>query len=470
MRSYAIFCAFAGSAIVLSIILSRSRLKTYPRLLSAGMAVSGIGWWMWTVSDPPVAFLDFEQAYYPAGRAIIADMPALYQRIAACEATAVCGFVNIPIVAFLFAPLSMLPLNTAEVVFALVSLIGVVLTACILWRMSDQSVSRGHLIALLFALNGPLFYSLKEGNLTHFALLLVVAAVVCLDNDRDGWGGACLALAAVLKLPLLLLGLYFAMKRRWRVVIGFGSALVTVSAASLAYAGWGSHVEWYQEAIRPFADKGLSAFNVQSFDGFLLRLRDDARLYDWKPAVVIWELRLLRYAFAAGLMGICCLVFMRDPGTNPKQTQILELSMVLCVALIISPISWTHYYLLLLLPLCLYVGGRLAVPRHGVWLGGMVLCALFVTPPVTFVEPTGWLLRQIMTKFLVSHYLAGAMLLLMLLSYARLKLDCLQDQRTIWDDDRRMDKVTVPRPAAVLVRRPRSETAGYPRHESSPSG
>jgi hypothetical protein len=203
--------------------------------------------------------------------------------------------------------------------------------------------------------------------------------------------------------------------------MGFSSALAAVSAVSIAYAGWGSHVEWYQEAVRPFGNKGLGAFNVQSFDAFLLRLRDDARLYDWKPVEVMWELRLLRYAFAAALLGMCGHLFMRYPGRDPKQTQLLELSMVLCVALIISPISWTHYYLLLLLPLCLYVGKRLPVPDQGVWLGAMTVCVLLTVPPVTFVQPSGGFLSQLLIKVMLSHYWAGAMLLLMLLGTARVR-------------------------------------------------
>jgi hypothetical protein len=382
---------------------------------------------MWRISDPPIAFLDFAQAYYPAGRAILADVSALYQHIAACEEMAICGFVNIPVVAFLFSPLSMLTLNSAQLFFAALSLIGVLLTISMLWHISAPLPATRYAITFLFVCNGPLFYSLKEGNLTHFVLLLLVASVVCLDKDRDYLAGALLAIAAVLKLPLLLLGLYFVFNRRWAVVTGFGSALTALIMLSLLYAGWNSHVEWYQEAIRPFANKGLSAFNVQSFDGFLLRLGDDARLYDWKPAEVVWQLRMLRYAFAAALLASLSRLFRCGGGASPKETEFLELSMVLCVALIVSPISWTHYYVLLLLPLCLYAGQRFSVPQRGAWLGWMAVCMLLISPPVTFVKPSGGFISQIMMKLFVSHYWAGALLLLTLLGCARLKIQQIQN-------------------------------------------
>jgi hypothetical protein len=391
-----------------------------------------MAWLMWEMSDPPITFADFTQAYYPAGHAIVEDVSRLYHRIAACEKTAVCGFVNIPIVALPFAPLSMFSLSTAQLLFAILSFASIPVIVYMMWSLSDASPSSRYVIAFLFLFNGPLFYSLKEGNVTHFVLLLVVAAVVCLHKERDRWAGALFAVAAVLKLPLLLFGLYFAIKRRWAVMAGFGFTLAAVTTGSLAYAGWNSHVEWYQEAIRPFANKGLSAFNVQSLDGFLLRLRDDVRLYDWKPAEVVWELRMLRYLFAAALLGMSWFLFVRDRGVDVRQTQFIELSMVLCLALILSPISWTHYYLLLLFPLSLYAGGKLTIPTRGAWLGAVLLCALLVSPPVTFVKPTSWLAGQIMTKVLVSHYLAGAMIFWVVLGYARLRMARVPHRRTAW--------------------------------------
>ena len=430
MRIYVVFYLMVLMTAGVSLAVWRSCPYRRGCWIPLGILVSGMAWLMWQMSDPPILFADFTQAYYPAGRAIVQDVSLLYHRIAACEETAICGFINIPIVALSFAPLSIFTLSTAQLLFAILSFASIPAIVYMLWSLSATSPSRRYAIALLFLFNGPLFYSLKEGNLTHFVLLLLVAAVVCLEKERDRWAGALFAVAAVLKLPLLLFGLYFAIKRRWSVAAGFGYTLAAVSAVSLIYAGWNSHVEWYQEAIRPFANKGLSAFNVQSFDGFLLRLRDDARLYDWRPAEVVWELRMLRYLFAAALLGSSWFLFVRDPGTEVRKTQFVELSMVLCLALIISPISWTHYYLLLLLPLSLYVGGKLTISLRGAWPGLVLLCALLIAPPVTFVKPTSWLAGQIMTKLVVSHYLAGAMIFWAVLGYARLRTARVSHHRT----------------------------------------
>jgi hypothetical protein len=387
-----------------------------PRLV-LGLGAFGLWLWIWGLSEPSVPFSDFNVAYYPAGRAIIEDLPHLFTR---CWDTPVCGFVNIPIVALLFTPFSMVTLRHAQWLFVALSLVGLVVTLLLLWSMTDREPSKRWAILLLFAMNGPLVYSLKEGNLTHFALLVLVAGVVCLDRGWERSAGACFAVAAIIKLPLLLFGVYFVGMRKWRAAFGYGLTLATISGLSLWYAGWASHVAWYREVILPLSDKGLTAFNVQSIEGVLLRLQDDARLYDWTPVAVSPDIRMAGRLCAALLFGLSCLLFLRRPGTRHRETMYVELSMVLCLALLISPISWTHYYLFLLLPLSLYAGNRLPMPDRGGWLAAMTVAALLLSPPVTFAE--GAVSRGLVEKLLLSHYVLGALLLWGVLAYARWRM------------------------------------------------
>ncbi|MCC2640747.1 MAG: rane protein of unknown function [Nitrospira sp.] len=433
MRSYLIFYTVAAFVSLLSLLVLRYGAGRKAAWIGLGLALSGTAIWMWDVSEPPIIFSDFTVAYYPAGRAVLQDIPHLFTR---CWNTPVCGFVNIPIVAFLFTPFSMLTLRHAQWFFAGLSLISLLVSLFLLWSITDRVPARKWAICLLFTMNGPLFYSLKEGNLTHFVLLLLIAGVVCLDKTWDRSAGVFFALAAIFKLPLLLFACYFLGKRRWRVMAGYAATLVTVSAASLWYAGWASHVEWYREVILPLSGQGLIAFNVQSVQGLLLRLQADAMLYDWKPVEVASEIRMAGQLCAGLLVGLSCLVFLRRPGRDLPGTMYLELSMVLCLALVVSPLSWTHYYLLLLLPLALYAGNRLPIPTQGGWLVVAVLCILFISPPVIFLNQDGSLAGQLVRLFL-SHYMMGALLLWGLLGYARWRAAEAQELRLVAADDRR---------------------------------
>ena len=77
----------------------------HPALVCLALVLSGaaIHFALWQISEPAILFSDFFKAYYSAGEAVLDDeVAALYREGA--EVT----FVNMPILAFLFAPLARL--------------------------------------------------------------------------------------------------------------------------------------------------------------------------------------------------------------------------------------------------------------------------------------------------------------------------------------------------------------------------
>jgi hypothetical protein len=262
--------------------------------------------------------------------------------------------------------------------------------------------------------NGPLYYSFREGNLTHFVLLLLVAGLACLERGWEGRAGILLGLAALVKLPLFLLGMYFLLKKRWRVLAGAGGTVLLVFVASLLVCGGWLHRAWRSEALLPFVGRPMVAFNVQSASGFLARLTTDRDpdtsplgFYEsWKPFEVNWKFKAARYAFLALLGGATVLACSWPTRPRTADTEWLEWSLFLCLALVTSPISWTHYYLLLLVPLSLLAGGR--SPAAATPLGsGLLLAsaALLSAPVVSFAA------RNTFGRALISHYFFGGLLL-----------------------------------------------------------
>ncbi len=102
----------------------------------------------------------------------------------------------------------------------------------------------------------------------------------------------------------------------------------------------------------------------------------------------------------------------REPGTT-----YLELCMFICAAILISPISWSHYYSFLLLPIAFYAGDRFphklrsrGLARALGWTF-VVSVVLFSLPEELSVEyydaqpqETG------LARALLSHYFYGGVL------------------------------------------------------------
>lgn len=346
------------------------------------------------VGQPRLVFADYRIAYYPAGSAILhgISLRPLIER-------GVTGFVNLPIIAWVFAPLALLPIAVSAGAFLLCGLAALALACVLLIRVAGLTGWRRGLFVFLFAINGPLLYSVKEGNTSHIVLACLVGGLVLMRSGRHGLAGMLLALAALTKLPLLLFGLYFVGRRNWSAAAGFAITLLAATSLSLIAFGVAIHAVWFDVAVRQFSGHSLAAFNVQSIQSFVLRLRTPGpALFDWNLLQLSRVEMLVCTLLAPGLYlatAIICVRNMQAPSTSLSEASPspvdLEFMLVLCLALLTSPLSWTHYYAWMLIPIAFFIGGRFTAGsfRNGAsWpLLACVVATLLVSIPVIF--PTG---------------------------------------------------------------------------------
>ena len=302
-------------------------------------------------SDPPGLFSDFRIAYYPAGRAMLTDPASLH----ALLDKGVSGFVNLPAVAYLFAPFAALPLGAAETLFAALTIAAVGVAWRLLVTMAGLDRAGRWRLALLFAANGPLIYSLREGNLSHMILLPLAAGLILLRQGRSASAGAVLAAAAILKPPLALMGLLFLLRRDARGMAGFAGTGASAAALSLLLFGWAENLHWLQACVLTFNRQWIAAFNVQSFPAFLLRLTSPAdALMDWTGREPAPSIRLAAQVLtAAPVLGAFAALLRGSTGSGADgRRDQLDLSylLILCLCVVTSPLAWSHYYAWLLMP------------------------------------------------------------------------------------------------------------------------
>jgi Glycosyltransferase family 87 len=356
----------------------------------------------WMISEPAKPFGDFTKAYYLAGQQILAEPSKLYDKLGGNLT-----FVNIPIVAVLFIPFSGFSKSIAVILTAILGGLASIAACYFTVKVSGIKGWRRLVAIGLFAINGPLYYNLKMGNTTEFVLLLLIGAVFCINRRYKFLTGVLIAIAAIIKLPFLLLGFYFILKGRWRALLGFGVTLLTVLGASLLLFGIDLHLAWYSKCIQPYLGMPLAAYNVQSVDGFLARLLTEASLQSWVPISVNGGFKLTRGLIIFLMSGITVWISWQPKALDNVRSEISELCAALCLAILISPISWIHYYLVLLLPITLYLGGKLNVPKGRIWSIGIMLSAVLLSPPAASFNSNNLLLR-----LFVSHYFFGGVLLL----------------------------------------------------------
>lgn len=267
----------------------------------------------------------------------------------------------LPLFAILMVPFAQLPLLWAALAWYVVSLILAVLALrmCVAmvrdqWPQSSE--------VWLYALPPclivwPLMSALTRGQASVLLLWLLVAAVYYSWKGREVTGGACLAGAVVLKIfPLVLLA-YFVWRRRWRfvaaTVVGIAIGAYVLPAGVL---GWKNNLARVQEWVSVV---GKPALHVEAADRQSQRyteLLDPRKSRNQSlPAVVgrLTDIPRMREIAAAISLAMASAVVMvgRRPPAGRVGSEGLIVSAALAWMLLVPPVSETHYFVVLLLPL-----------------------------------------------------------------------------------------------------------------------
>ena len=192
----------------------------------------------------------------------------------------------------------------------------------------------------------PVWQHLHVGQWTIPLFALIVAAWLCLRTGRDGWAGVLIGLAILLKIyPVLLLG-YPLLARRWRAILAAGAVcLVVVLLQTLIYP------EHWPRYLSYGAPHNAAVWVPNSRNASLISL--GYRLFtgsnEVRPALPLpWAEPLMRGLVSAAVLGsFAWLVWRlrRQPDLDGA------VSLAICLMVLLSPISWDHAFIFLLLPL-----------------------------------------------------------------------------------------------------------------------
>ena len=239
-----------------------------------------------------------------------------------------------PVLAFASAPLTALPEERADtfvpgVVFTLL-LIAATVGALFLLGVRDW---RCYPIALLYP---PTLEAFEYGAIGPLLLLLV--AVAWRWRDRVGVAAGATGLAVVLKLFLWPLPVWLAATRRLRTAvlcIVTAEALALLSWAAIGFSGLVDYPRLLRELERLEAEQSYSAFAVFRAVG----LSDPVA----EVLALACGIALLAAAWRAARAG--------DRTTDERDRR--SLTLAVAAGLVVTPILWLHYLVLLIVPIAL---------------------------------------------------------------------------------------------------------------------
>ena len=341
------------------------------------------------------------------------------------DSTYATRWVYLPAYLWIFRPLASFDFPAASRIWLAANALLTLVCFWLLWSARRLPALSGPLkhwrmawFAFLALTFQPMLSNLWHGQVTGLIFAIFCLSYWLLHRKRPLAAGLALGLIIPFKFYPALFVLYFLWRRQWRVVIGSAAGSLFILLVSLLTVGWGANLAYFRVVASELGGGGVPAFNNESISGFLMHIFTRGDVFSWlKAETPVW-VNGLRLVFILLVIGAVVWAMRRSPAATEDEsgTLDLDLSLVILVMLLISPITWYHYYMWLLLPLTVLFDRLFLSPqgdvRRIVWLA--VAYGLVVVEGVAVLQPLApqllqnvWLLRM-----LLSQSFFGAVLLL----------------------------------------------------------
>jgi len=281
--------------------------------------------------------------------------------------------------AFLFLPLGLLPKVPAAVIWGCISLAAYVIAGMLLLReLGWCSLPGLALFVLGSALWTPFLLSEQVQNYGNLLLLLLVLSWVLERRRRDGWSGALIGVAGLLKVWPAALLFSAAFRRRWRFTLVGGLVLALGTALTLAVLGVGAYLTYLGPVGTSEHDSVPDKANI-SLVGLLVRFLNGSPNHPLPllaaPGLNLTELVLLAECLAILLyVGAFGFLLWCQRGRPSEAGELLGYGFFLTLLMLLFPLTWLWGVVTLLLPLTTTLLALRQMPRPPLW-WFVLLCA-----------------------------------------------------------------------------------------------
>ena len=242
-------------------------------------------------------------------------------------------------------------------------------------RLSPWSIPP--IIALLLVCS-PVRQQIAQGQLNMILLLLLTGVWACHRSGRPAWAGALLGLATVFKLFPGFLFLFFALRNERRILLAGVCVVLGVTGLTLLVLGSPTYTTYVYDVL-PQVEEFRGHWMNSSLPGFFTKLfgpvSTSARVTPFLASPMIARLGWILACVV--LVAVWAWVVLRA-----RSRTALDCAYGLSVVtmLLVSPITWDHYFVLLIVPLAMvWVRLPAAAAIRGAFLAIVVVLCL---PPI----------------------------------------------------------------------------------------
>jgi len=306
-------------------------------IVQAGLAGSALAIYALVLIQGGLHHQDLD-AYLTAGSAVLHGQPlyAPFLHHPFPDPALRPAYIYPPLFALLVAPLALLPMASANVIWLVLGQLA--LAAALLLTVRRLNPSAGAVTAIVCATVTfyPLWIDAAQGQANLLVLLLVSAGLAGIVQGKPTFGAA-LGVAAALKLTPLILLAWLLMERRFREAVSMLGAFAAVTAAA-ALLRFDDTLVFFRQVL-PALASGTAYYANQSLAGLV------SRVFSQNPYTAPWitfSLGFLLPVAGGILLGGFWLWRMRGQPPLSRAVAFIPLLPLL------SSVTWPHHLVILL--------------------------------------------------------------------------------------------------------------------------
>lgn len=297
-----------------------------------------------------------------------------------------------PTFLLMFEPLALLPPRAAYWTWFAVSATAFVAAAILLLRDRAAALDRAQtqVFAALMLIYMPTSVHLIFAQAQFIILMLLIVMMRGLRRGNDLLAGVAFALAAALRAFPFVMAAYLIVKRRWRVLFFGALALAAIELITIATLGWpifSGFIRFALHAPANIADIGVRQPSNASLSPFITRIFWYAFGLALDP--MLNRVRALTAVAAElGVIALAVRATLREPANRDSDSRAFGLW--IAVTLLVSPITWIHYFVLLLVPFHSIASATAAgrCPRGAIWVALASYAVMMLAPGLHYPTRT----------------------------------------------------------------------------------
>ena len=239
--------------------------------------------------------------------------------------------------------------------FALLCLTASLILLARWWQGDAVEYKKVFLVSWVLLGWGPVTEDLWTGQFNTVLLLILILAWQSLRKGQELSGGIWLGSALALKLMAWPVVLYLIWQRRWRSVLAAGITGLGFHLISAAFIDIEGVIRYYTKVgptVSALYREVDANFSASAFGWRLFAETGSAQITSIRISP------LMKWQLAAKVCSVLFPVIVLAVGlwlANRSNSFDTAFALLLCVSLLVNPVAWTHYFVILLLPLAILI-------------------------------------------------------------------------------------------------------------------